>query len=1138
MTPDEQQTLAKWSSWGAVPAVFDPAQDRLETARAEVKAALGGGDGPAWVAARRTTINAHYTDPNYARVMWDTLGRLGFDGGRVLEPGCGGGVFIGTAPDTADMIGVELDPTSAAITARLYPHATIRAESFAETRLPDGFFDAAIGNVPFADVTLHDPLYNAAKHSIHNHFIVKALAMTRPGGMVAVLTSHHTLDAKDPAARRDMHRYADLVGAIRLPSGAHAQTAGTAAVTDLLVFRRRGLDEPPRPADPAWLETRPTELDGPNDSRETLQINNYWVTHPDACLGSMSARIGMYGIVGLHVEPPDPAGIAPAMEAAAGRLTDHAMRTGLTMTARTDAPAGRAPVFATETDGHIAAHSDGQFTAVRDGLQQPLKVPTTQAAEVRALLHLRDLSRNLIAAEAASVDDSPQLDTDRAALRDAWTGYVTSYGPIGRFTTRPTGRLDEDGEPVMAHIIPAPVRLLRRDPYGMLVSALESFDAVTQTATPTGLLRTRQIQPRKEVLAAETPADALLVCLDQLGRVDPDRIAQLAGCSPGEAITALGDAIYQVPPTVTDAGELDPATIGAWETRAAYLSGDVRDKLDHAKAAARQDPTWQRNVAALTAVIPEDLGPGDISARIGTTWIPDTIYQQFYRETMRDHHGRVAWLGGTDWVVEAKRTVSLEATSEWGTQRFRGPDLFKAMLEMRPIEVSDTYTDGDRKRTVVNQVESEAARQKAEQLQTWFEEWLWEDPARSEVLVDRYNRLFNGVVLRDYTVEGQHLSLPGLAKNINPWPHQLAAVARVLNEPAVGLFHQVGAGKTAEMVIAAAELKRLGLVRKPAIVVPNHMLDQFAREWLQLYPQARLLAADSDDLAGTHRRAFIARAATSDWDGIIMTQTAFQSIPLGGKQIAQYTQIELQRHRDALERAKDLKLRETTVKRMEKDVLRVEEQLKARIDAKRDPGLTFEETGIDYLFYDELHMCKNLATPSRLPGAGITGSQRATDLHMKLHYLRTTNGSRVFTGATATPIANSVSEMHVMLRYLAPDDLAARGIDEFDAWAATFGEVVQGYELSPAGKYQLRSRFARARTAHHVPPGRGREDRPGPQPARPATSNPLRRNARPGRAHCPQDGRDGRVHEAARRPGRRHRRPGSRPHRRQHAEGQ
>ncbi|MUK02969.1 helicase [Vibrio cholerae] len=1055
-TDVERSVLARWGSWGAtgVAEVFDETRTQFEADRTELRELLSEDE---YRAASRTVINAHYTDPALATEIWQTLNTLGFDGGRVLEPGSGAGTFIGLAPQSATMTGVELDPITAGISQALYPDADIRAESFADTRLPAGYFDAAVGNVPFAKTRLHDPRHNAGNHSMHNHFIIKSLALTRPGGVVGVISSAFTMDAQNPAARREIYENADLLGAVRLPTGAHRRAAGTDALTDVLIFRKRLPSE--ESLSPQWLESRAISV-GDDAEQDPARMNAYFIENPERVLGEPVVGNGMYGSATLTVRSEDLRSVPEQLHGQLQNIAQVAVDAGRGVTERQPGQviesAAIVPAGSDLQVGHIAAHPDGTFTQVSlDGAVAPLSVPKTQERELRALLGMRDLARSVLSLEAANVEDTAELGAERERLREAYSAYIDTYGPINRFTERRTGKRDDAGEDIMARVTPRAVAYLRNDPFGPLVPALENFNEATQSASPAALQRERQVQPRQPVLGVDTPAEALAVTLDTVGEVDLSQVASLLGVDPDAAREALGELVYDVP------GES-----GLLETRAEYLSGNIREKLDAAQEAAVDDSRFERNIADLQSVLPLPLGAHEIEARVGSIWIAPEIHEQFLRTILRDRQAHVDRISGANWDVQADRQ-NFRARNDWGTARMSAGEIFKNMLEQKLVQVTDPDPDPDSERRVVNPVETTAAQEKAQLMQDRFGEWVWEDPERAVALTDEYNRRFNSLVLRDYTVEGDRLTLPGLVKDWHPQPHQRAAVARMISEPSVGLFHEVGAGKTAEMVMGSMELRRLGMARKPAVVVPNHMLDQFAREWLQIYPQAQILAASATDLTGDKRRQFVARAAANDWDAIIMTRTAFERIPLSPASEMSYVRCEVDRQRAELTAAKERAQSEgrtaLSVKKLESALQAREERTKAKLDRETDSGITFEQTGIDYLIVDELHDFKNLATTTNIKGAAIAGSNRASDLHAKVEYLRDTHGDRVITGATATPIANSVTEMYVMQRYLRPDLLEKAGIHDFDTWAATFGQVVTEMEMTVVGgnDFKMQTRFSK-----------------------------------------------------------------------------
>ncbi len=1037
-TPDEQRVLAQWSSWGAVSDVFDERKENWANERTQLRGLLTAEE---WRAAERTTINAHYTDPLIVRRMWSLLEQLGFSSGTVLEPGSGAGTFIGLAPDTANMVGVELDPVTARISQALYPEVQIRTESFADTRLPDNHFDASIGNVPFSDVALHDPRHNASQHSLHNHFIVKALALTRPGGLVAVISSAYTMDAQNPAARQDMNAMADLIGAVRLPTGAHRRAAGTDVVTDILVFRKREPGTPP--ASTVWEQATRSLVDG-----ELVTINTYFQHQPEHILGTVSVEPGMYASPMLHVTA-DLTALDHTLEHALASIVESATHQGLLMSERTtEQQASRAAFVEAPADrweGSIVFTAAGFHTVVAGGLE-PLAVPKTAHAEMRLLLELRDTATALLKLESITLDDTAEISETRALLTQRYDSYRARYGPINRFTSRKTGRVQDNGDESVARMIPTPIRLLRADPFGPLVLALEVFDDHSQTAIPAEILRTRVVAPHPEIHSVDTPSDALAISLDRTGRIDLGLIASLLQLEESD-----------VPSALTGLAFLDPET-SEYVHAAEYLSGNVRAKYAAALARAQDDPTFQEHVEALRPIIPTDVGVEDIVPRLGAVWISEKIHQQFLRELLHAPTLKVESPLPGVWEIRGGRH-GLLSTSEWGTERRPAPDIAAAVMEQRSLLVYDETTDSDGvSRKTLNAVHSTAAQEKAEALQERFAEWVWEEPARAAGLVREYNDRFNNIVLRDYTQAGDYLTLPGMAKNFIPRPHQRAAVARMVAEPAAGLFHEVGAGKTAEMVMGAMEMKRMGLIHKPVIVVPNHMLNQFTREWLQIYPHAHILAASSTDLTGDKRRVFIARAAANDWDGIILTQGAFAKIPVQRHTEDAYLQRHIRELQEVLERAEGED--RFSVKRIQRSLLRAENKLKKRLDKPRDTGISFEETGIDYLIVDEMHMYKNLATESNIADAAIQGSDRASDLHMKLEHLRSTGRKRIVTGATATPLSNSITEAHVMQRFLRPDLLEEAGVLNFDAWAATFGKTTTEMEMAPTGNsFRAKTRF-------------------------------------------------------------------------------
>ncbi|MFJ5121840.1 AAA family ATPase, partial [Kitasatospora sp. NPDC088548] len=1097
-TADEQAVLARWSGWGATPQLFvdSPAPEFAPLAR-ELRSLLSGQE---WESAADNTLNAHYTDPQITQAIWGALEDLGFDGGEVLEPGAGSGNFIGYAPPGAHMTGVELDPITAGIAKALYPHADIRAEGFEKTRVPDGSFDATVGNVPFGAYEVVDLRHNKGNHRIHNHFILKSLDLTRPGGIVAVVTSRYTMDGstvRAEDARMEMARKADLLGAIRLPSGAHRRAAGTDVVTDLLIFRRRdgekefssGRDRKKAikplaersPSDPPmWVHSAPAEgLPGqdpkaPVDPSTRVFVNPYFTDNPDRVLGQMAVGHGLNRANDLRVDGDGH--LAPALNRALKDVADRAKADGLAY--RKDGGERRKPQLldadSDRVDGHVQIEPDGTFTQVRDGQVHQFDVPKTQADEARALLGLRDVFKQLVAAENAPENDEALIERLRADLKARYDEYHRQHGAINRFKWKVRKGTDpETGEPIEKAIRERPQRggLFTKDPTMAIVKALDSYDAETDTTTPASIFTKRAGRHRALAETADSPQDAAALVQERTGWLDLDELATVMKTSPEEAKQRLL-AARSVDPVTQEETPLvfELPEDGALEMASDYLSGNVRAKLNDATALAGTDPRFRINVEQLERVLPPDIPAGEVDAPLGASWLGAGPVQAFLNSIL-DEPVKVEYQGGSLWKVEASTRVkkSTAATQTWGTADYHTPALVEAILRNQKIQVRRYNKDGS---SYVDVDATDLAKTKAEELGERFQEWLWEDPKRAEAIKKAYNDTHNNLALRSY--DGQRRTMPGLAEHFKPHDHQHAAVARMVNEPAVLLAHEVGAGKTAEMAMGVMELRRLGLVNKPVIVVPGHMLQQFHDEFLELYPDAKLLAAGSDDLAGRKRREFIARVAATDTDAVILTQRAFESIDMRPEVQLAYINREKESLQRALARAKGeanaakadapASGRETRmVKEIRARLKALEAKITKKTSALKDKaGLSFEDTGIDYVVVDEAHHYKNLSTNSSIPGAAIEGSNRASDLDMKLDYLRgKTSSGRVVTFATATPISNSVTEAHTMLRYLRPDLLERARIRDFDEFASTYGKIINGVELAADGSgFKEVSRFA------------------------------------------------------------------------------
>ncbi|MEU2899607.1 SNF2-related protein [Streptomyces sp. NPDC006967] len=1078
-TEEEQRTLARWSGWGALPVIFNPRparaafgegdaeEEKFERAaarwdavsdlREQIRRLLSEDD---WAAARRNTINAHYTDADLVRSIWGAVRTLGFTGGRVLEPGSGSGNFIGFAPiltsTPVQMTGVEVEPTTAAIARHLYPDAEIITSGLEEVPLADGGFDGVVGNVPFGRYKRFDKVHNTdLKLSIHDHFVLKSLYATRPGGVVALITSRYTLDAEKPDARERMYQLGDLVGAVRLPARAHMAAAGTDVVTDVLFLRRRMPGE--EPGDATWLTSRKRVLPGHDDE---LAVNAYYDAHPEYVLGELRAGSRERGpdvtVVGRTDQAP-----ADALAAAAAAISVEARAAGLTAAAdqRTEPVQ---TIVNGSTEGALGLDAEGNPTIIEGGRPAPLEIHADQRDQLVQLIRIKGLTLALYEAEADTPEpgETPQLAAMRAELRVAWRDYRKSHPPLTKprqhyVFTPPGARAQATAQGLKE--VPAAWKQrtafawIDDDPDASLLFGLEEWDERTGKGTEQKVLLTRVLEPRILPARANSHEDAVALAMEyDGGRLDMTRVASLLGLDEESAAAQCADAglAYR-----------DPLQHDAWEPRHRYLSGNVRTKLAAARERTAEDPTFQGNVSALERVQPADLAPSEIKAKIGAPWIPVDVYNDFLAH-LGFTDASVKHAGGTVWEVSGAKNGDL-ARTEWGTRSRPTQDLFNALLRQADSTIQVTYRDNEG-RTYVDKAATDEAQEKARLIAEAFEDWVWADESRAARLAKIYNEQFNNLVLPEYS--GSALTLPGLISGWTMKEHQNAAIRRIVNEPTALLAHVVGAGKTATMAAGAMELRRTRLAKKPCLIVPNHMLKQWSREFRQLYPNAKILAITASDLNKKRRAKFMGRIAGGDWDAVILTHEAFNRVPLRADTMRNYLNHEMQSLRDQLDIAAQSGMGRNTVKQIEESLANAEAKLQQQIESMGDDnGVFLEDTGIDYLFLDEAHEYKNLRTVSAIPGAAIQGSAKATKLHMVLDYLRATNETdRVGTLATGTPIANSVTEAYVLKRYLAPQILKEMGLDAFDNWAATFGEVVSQLEPDPKGDgYKYKARFSR-----------------------------------------------------------------------------
>ncbi|KWX20438.1 helicase [Mycolicibacterium wolinskyi] len=1093
-TTDEQAVLAAWSGWGAVPGVFDQRSETFAAERDRLRELLTADQ---YRQAEASVLNAHYTDPAVAHVIWQALQRAGFSGGRVLEPGCGSGTFISHAPDDAVMVGVENDAITAAIAAHLYPSAQIRHEGFEATRVPENSFAAVIGNVPFGRYVIADPSHNPQRLTVHNHFIVKSLALTAPGGYVAVLTSRYTLDSTKDPARRAISHYGDLVGAVRLPSKAFSRVAGTDVVTDLLILRRRDPQHTPADIDPEWVTTTAPMLDDDGEPTD-LFVNSYYAAHPNHVLGTMQVGRGLNGAPSLAVDGDTGPALAHQLDHCLTDIVEQAIARGHGLTATAHdltviSPEGFNPGLLTAADrtddpAPYTLRYNPDTKSIEywcDHAWHPNNTPKSRLAETRELIELRDVATSL---HHAQRDGRPQAERDqlRGHLNTLYDNYVRRHGPINRFTwvypkeitqVRHDEKLaaaearwrEKEGQPGAPYRGPVPDELLaqwdaaawetpapykkrshldggmRHDPGWAVVAALENFDENTGAARKSPIFFTDVLTPAPERLHADSPEDALAMSLDRNLRVDLDYIAQLLEVPVEDARELLDGLVY---PSLDDPDELIPAVTA--------MSGNVRRKYTQAALAAEHNPVYRRYADALKDLVPPDRTADQINARPGAPWIDARYIAQFAQETFGVTDVTAEHIGGR-WTVDVakyKRHGRL-MTETWGLERDRcdAVSLLDALCNSRSIVL---YTDEG----ALDTQATFAAQAKCDKITQEFQKWIFNDPDRTERLVAEYNERFNS--LRAPRYDGSKLQLPGLSNHFTPHFYQRNAVARIIAEPTTLLDHVVGAGKTGTMLMAAMELRRLGLVRQPWIVVPNHIVEQVGREANQWYPAARVLLGSAATNAEGRRR-FIAQSASSDWDLVIIPQSAFTAIRVNPGVVRDYVEEQLDDLRAQLSTADS----DRTVKRIELAIKQTQERLERLVDqARKDHGLGFENCGCDYLFIDEAHMYKNKQRVCNIEELSCpTSSQRAEDLTLKLRILRQRRRDearaagipddkvveRVATFATGTPIANSLGELWVMQSYLRPDLLRDAGVEDLGDWGAAFTTTVTTVEVNATG---------------------------------------------------------------------------------------
>ena len=1026
-TAEEQQVLSQYVGWGGLADAFDPGKDSWAKEYAELKGLLSEDE---YSAARSSTLNAHYTSPTVIRGIYDAVERMGFRNGNILEPSMGVGNFFGMLPDTMQdsrLYGVELDSITGRIAKKLYPQADITVAGFETTDRRD-FYDLAVGNVPFGQYKVNDKAYNKLGFSIHNYFFAKAIDQVRPGGVVAFVTSHYTMDSKDSTARKHMAERADLLGAIRLPNNAFKANAGTEVVSDIIFLQKRD-----RPADiePAWVQLGKTE-DG-------FAISQYFVDHPEMVLGELTTESTQYGREELTVSPIEGANLsdqlAEAVQHIEGQYTEVEVDTpdiAEEETTRRTLPADP------EVKNFSYTVVDGEVFYRENSVMTQVELSDTAKGRVTGMVELRQIVNEQIQQQ---LEDYPDEDIKAAQerLNAAYGDFTAKYGLIN---DKKNARLFDD------------------DSSYYLLCSLENLDENKNLKSKADMFTKRTIRPERVVTSVDTPSEALAVSIGEHGKVDLPYMAELLG-TPGnyERITTeLSGVIFKDPAADAD----DPEA--GWQTADEYLSGNVRDKLRMAQLAAESRSEFKGNVDALTKAQPKDLEASEIDVRLGATWLAPSIVQQFMMETFQPPY-RIRYNNAitvryspytSEWRISNKSATGfgdIMATETYGTRRANAYKILEDTLNLRDSRVYDTIEENGKEKRVLNQNETTLAQQKQQAIKDAFAGWVWKDPQRRALLVKKYNELFNSTRPREY--DGSHIHFVGMNPEINLREHQRNAVAHVLYGYNTLLAHEVGAGKSFEMAASAMELKRLGLCQKSLFVVPNHLTEQWASEFLRLYPNAKLLVTSKKDFEPGNRKKFCARIATGDYDAVIIGHSQFEKIPLSAERQERLIQEQMDEIEEAIEEAKAQVGEHFTVKQVEKLRKSLKQKLEKLQGADRkDDVVTFEQLGVDRLFVDESQAFKNLYLYTKMrnvAGLSTSEAQKSSDMFGKCRYLDEITGGRGVIFATGTPLSNSMTEMYTLMRYLQYNTLQQKGLTHFDAWASTFGETTTAIELAPEG---------------------------------------------------------------------------------------
>ena len=1036
-TYGEQQVLSQYVGWGGLADAFDPSKENWSAEYTELKGLLSEAE---YTAARESTLSAHFTSPTIIRAIYDAVEHTGFQSGNILEPSMGVGNFFGMLPESmADsrLYGVELDSITGRIAKMLYPQADITVAGFETTDRRD-FYDLAVGNVPFGQYKVNDKAYNKLGFSVHNYFFAKAIDQVRPGGIIAFVTSRFTLDSKDSTARKYMAERADLLGAIRLPNDAFKKNAGTDVVSDIIFLQKRD-----RPADiePAWVQLGQTE-DG-------FTINQYFVGHPEMVLGHLTLESTQYGH-DLTVAPIEEASLADQLAEAVKHIDGQYTAVEAVAPDVTDADVERKTLLADPAVKNFSyTVVNGEVYYRENSIMTQMELSDNAKGRVAGMVELRQIVNELIDQQLNDFPDS-DIKATQARLNDAYDAFTAKYGLIN---DKKNARLFED------------------DSSYYLLSSLENLDENKQLKSKADMFTKRTIRPERIVTHVDTPSEALAVSIGEHGKVDLPYMEELLG-TPGdyERITIeLSGVIFKDPAADAD----DPEA--GWQTADEYLSGNVRDKLRMAQLAVESHPEFKVNVDALTKAQPKDLEASEIDVRLGATWLDPAIVQQFMMETFQPPY-RIRYNNAitvhyspytSEWRISGKSATGygdIMATETYGTRSINAYKILEDTLNLRDSRVYDTIEEDGKEKRILNQHETTLAQQKQQAIKDAFASWVWKDPQRRTLLVKKYNELFNSTRPREYG--GSHIHFVGMTPEINLREHQRSAIAHVLYGGNTLLAHEVGAGKTFEMAAAAMESKRLGLCQKSLFVVPNHLTEQWASEFLHLYPNAKLLVTRKKDFEPANRKKFCARIATGDYDAVIIGHSQFEKIPLSKERQERLIEEQMDEIEDAIAEAKEQDGEHFTVKQLEKTRKGLKLRLqKLQAADRKDDVVTFEQLGVDRLFVDESQNYKNLFLYTKMrnvAGLGTSEAQKSSDMFAKCRYLDEITGGRGVIFATGTPISNSMTEMYTLMRYLQYNTLLEKKLTHFDAWASTFGETTTAIELAPEGTgYRARTRFAK-----------------------------------------------------------------------------